>query len=153
MSVSKFLNLFGRKPPSPRRPVPGRLQPIDPIAQRESRSPGAAQLDWERTLSAAAQEWLHNFPPAVKPERLAEAFPRIANRLALCWRDTSLVDKVMDDLLVDKRGGRTGFPPTVSAELLRLQAFHERRSRSAVRDEGSTPGKAWDRHLQASADR
>lgn len=153
MSVSSFLAHFGRSKPSRKgRTAPAQTK-LACAANREARPAGSAQSDWELTLSATAKTWLTQFPPAVKPRRLSEAFPRIANRLALCWHDAVLIDKVMDDLLVDKRGGRTGFPSTISAELLRLQSFHERRQRNAKAKESPIPSKAWEQHLQASADR
>jgi hypothetical protein len=79
-------------------------------------------------LSAAARAWLRNLPGRVRPLQLCAAFPRIANRLASCWNDAALSDAVFNGLLLDDRGGRKGFPRGVAAELLRLQAYHERRT-------------------------
>jgi len=58
----------------------------------------------------------------------------VVNRLALSWRDPVVTGHVWDDLLVDRRSGRAGFPRPVLAELLRLRDYHSRR-----RGEASQP--------------
>lgn len=88
------------------------------------RLPSAAP---EEPLSTAARAWLRNLPGRVRPLQLCAAFPRIANRLASCWEDAALSDTLFNGLLLDDRGGRKGFPRGIAAELLRLQAYHERR--------------------------
>lgn len=72
-------------------------------------------------LSSVAREWVQSIPHAVRPGALAVRFPRIANRLALCWRDPALALQVLDQFLVDRRGGRQGFPTGVREELLALR--------------------------------
>jgi len=39
-------------------------------------------------------------------------------------QDPNAVQEVLDDVLIDRRGGRRGFPPPVQQELLRLRAFN-----------------------------
>ena len=73
--------------------------------------------------------------------------PGVANRLALCWRDTTLTDRLLDGFLVDRRGKRKGFPPPVAAELLALRDLHA--SRPLTED----PEDQWALRLQAFADR
>ena len=63
-----------------------------------------------------------------RPLELCNAYPRVANRIAQCWDDLAVTEAVLDDLLVDHRGGRKGFPAQIAVELLRLQSFHEERS-------------------------
>ena len=70
--------------------------------------------------------WVNDFPLERRPNLLLERYPHVANRLALCWADKALTNRLFEDLLVDKRGGRKGFPPQVSAELLRLRAAYPR---------------------------
>jgi hypothetical protein len=55
----------------------------------------------------------------------------VANRIALAWNDADLADGVFNELLLDRRGNRKGFPPAVAAEILRLHAYHEQRSFAA----------------------
>lgn len=79
----------------------------------------------DRALNGTARQWLRALPPRRRPLKLCEHFPRVANRLAFCWRDPDLARQTLDDLLVDRRGGRTGFPAPVVRELRRLAEFND----------------------------
>ena len=58
--------------------------------------------------------------PAARPTHLADAMPRIANALADRWSDTPAAAAYVGDLLIDRRGGRKGFPPEIKSELVML---------------------------------
>ena len=73
------------------------------------------------TLSSLATAWLIQFAPAQRPLNLCALYPRVANRLALCWPDTELKRRLLDSLLVDRRGKRQGFPGPVADELRSLR--------------------------------
>jgi hypothetical protein len=98
--------------------------------------PDTASLEWtpprrmpratDEALTGTTRRWLRELPARRRPLRLCQLYPRVANRLAWCWRDASLSRHVLDDLLIDRRGGRQGFPRPVQRELLRLQEFNER---------------------------
>lgn len=109
------------------RPTAGRAQ--SGVALRSAPNPA------DLVLSAEARNWCHSLPTAVRPLALCESFARLANRLALVWPDAELTDRFLDDLIIDRRGGRKGFPPAVMDELIRLRAF---RMRSATRESGTT---------------
>ena len=97
----------------------------------ESPASGAAARSDTRppdVLSTAAAAWLRTLPVSLRPMHLCKAFPRVANRIALVWNDYDLANGVFNDLLLDRRGNRKGFPPAVAAEILRLHAYHEQRS-------------------------
>jgi hypothetical protein len=72
-------------------------------------------------VSKSALVWVENLPPQAIPFYLCEHFPRIVNRLALCWADPELAIRRLDDLLKDKRGGRQGFPPEALREIETLR--------------------------------
>ena len=72
-------------------------------------------------LSALVASWMDSFAPESRPHGLCAQFPRIANRLALCWPDPGLTKRLLDDLFTDKRGSRRGFPPDVLKELKQLR--------------------------------
>jgi hypothetical protein len=100
----------------------------DPETQRwapHRRTPRAC----DGALNGTARLWLRRLPARRRPLRLCENFPRVANRIAWCWHDVALSEQVIDDLLTDRRGGRSGFPPAVVRELQRLREFnaHQRR--------------------------
>ena len=77
--------------------------------------------DQDLQLSDLARRWVDEMPQGLAPRELAREYPRIANRLALCWGDPKLAMAVLDSLLTDKRGGRRGFPRAVDQELRALR--------------------------------
>ena len=70
--------------------------------------------------------------PAKYPRILERSFPHILNRLMQIW-DTPEFDPFMQDLMVDKRGGRQGFPLEVAAELMFLSELHNRLKKKGYR--------------------
>jgi hypothetical protein len=81
----------------------------------------------DKKLSDLAKVWVDRFPPAHKPLSLCHLYPRIANRLALCWADQALTEMIFSELLEDRRGNRQGFPTAVQQELLTLLFAHRYR--------------------------
>jgi hypothetical protein len=74
-------------------------------------------------LLPLAEQWFDGFPAEVTPCALVSEFPRIANMLALQWRDRQACAAYFGELLVDRRGGRRGFPPAVQRDLERLRDY------------------------------
>jgi hypothetical protein len=81
----------------------------------------------DAALSDAARSWMQRLPEQVAPNRVCSLYPRIANRLAFLWPDPGLTEHFLDELLVDRRDGRQGFPPDVTVELLTLHRYNSRR--------------------------
>jgi len=102
---------------------------------------------FDRAMSRAASEWMLKLPKAVRPLKTAESYPRVLNRLALCWDDPVLAERVYDELLVDRRGKRRGFPPAVARELLAL------RGQMATVQLAEERSYRWDSRLQTPSDR
>jgi hypothetical protein len=80
----------------------------------------------------ATTKWAAGVPVEVQPLALLQTFPRIANTLARLWHDNIGLQNYLDDLLVDRRGGRRGFPPEIQSELLILRAYCEGRYPGAL---------------------
>jgi hypothetical protein len=81
-----------------------------------------------RTLDIALPvtlRWGESLPETAKATTLIQTYPRIANRIASAWRDERTCLAVLDELLVDRRGGRRGFGPMVQAELLALRSLRD----------------------------
>ena len=57
---------------------------------------------------------------------VAAAYPRVADRIRTLW-GTPQCDAYLDELLIDRRGGRQGFPPDVVSALLLLSEEHQTR--------------------------
>lgn len=75
----------------------------------------------DMSLSSLAQSWTTKLPADCRPLELCKAYPRIANRLAICWGDPVLMGSVFKELMTDRRRGRKGFPSAVRNELLALR--------------------------------
>lgn len=81
------------------------------------------------TDKAPMQAWLATLPQIVRPVALSGIYPRITKKIMRLWGDDAALAAYMDDLTVDRRGGRIGFPPKVAAEISRLQDYIRQRSR------------------------
>lgn len=92
----------------------------------------ALQRDWSgrRTppdkqspeLDAATFKWMAGLPAKTRPYELAKQFPRIANRLAESWISPMRCERYLNELMMDSRGNRKGFPADVAAEIAALKA-------------------------------
>lgn len=69
--------------------------------------------------------WAARLPVEVRPIQLMKQFARVANRVAATWRDAGAFYDCIGDLLIDRRGGRRGFPAEVSRELFLLRDYFE----------------------------
>lgn len=128
------ISLFRRTPSASeeaRARAAQRASPARAIDFTQLRAPVRPQ---DSSLGEVARRWLATLPSSVLPRELCAQYPRIANRLALCWSDTRLTDQVLDSLLVDRRGGRRGFPHEVREELAALDAYHRRRTATSQLD-------------------
>lgn len=76
-------------------------------------------------LTGDTIQWLAGLPPDVRPGALPIQYVRIANRLARVWPDAYACLAYLDDLLIDRRGGRQGFPFEVALELAGLKDHYE----------------------------
>ena len=79
-------------------------------------------------------DWILNLDPDARPTHLADSIPRIANALAERWSDPEAAGAYVTDLLVDRRGGRRGFPMQIKRELVMLHlVLRKNRSRQIAR--------------------
>ena len=121
---------FQRSPRSDVHQVGEHVVGPDTAQPRES-SPVAEQ-DWvsrrrarpAETLLPVATRWLTALPFDVYPLALAKTFPRIANALATFWERPDALTSYLGELLVDRRGGRNGFPLDVLDELNQLRSYY-----------------------------
>lgn len=113
----------------------------------------------DQRLSALTEAWLATLQANVRPHDLCAAYPRVANRIAICWSDWKLTDSVLDEFLTDKRGGRKGFPARVREDLIQLRLLSSKRAQpgqlqawrsTRTRD---TRDDKWSLHLQSPSDR
>jgi hypothetical protein len=76
-------------------------------------------------LKAATLEWLGSLPAGLRPKSLPLAYPRIANSLRDCWDKPKACLAYFEDLLIDGRGDRMGFPGEIALEIAALKDFYE----------------------------
>jgi len=74
---------------------------------------------------AATFKWVASLPRAIRPLALLQKYPRIVNVMAQTWADPPAFRDYMFELLIDRRGGRQGFPETMRCELLALRAYFD----------------------------
>lgn len=60
------------------------------------------------------------------PVELEKRYPRIFQRVLDLWGHKEL-DSYLDDLMIDERGDRAGFPPEVATEIIHLGLLHHTR--------------------------
>ena len=67
--------------------------------------------------------WVQQLPPEVRPRQLVIQYARIAHKLAELWKHPLACEKYFNELMMDDRGDRQGFPADVALELAALQAY------------------------------
>lgn len=95
-------------------------------AKRPSTSYTAAaqrhQPQW--VLEPRAIRMLDRLPPEMRLLELRRTFPHVINIIAQHWGDAAGMQKTMQSLLIDNRGGRQGFPADVRRELAELADYY-----------------------------
>lgn len=79
---------------------------------------------FEFELQPETDQWVSSLPSEIRPVNLVEKFPRIANNIARVWRRPVVCDKLLDELLIDHRGTRQGFPVDVALDILHLKEHY-----------------------------
>jgi hypothetical protein len=85
----------------------------------------------DQQLSADARALLASLDAGVRPMELAARYPRIVNAIARQWRSPVQLDRYFDELLMDSRGNRQGFPLKIVMELSTLREHYAAQSTSA----------------------
>jgi hypothetical protein len=101
----------------------------------------APLTDDDQVLQSHAHHWLRRIPSGAHPKQLCRYFPRIANCIAAHWHDPLATGHLLTELMVDRRGGRRGFPPRVAADIMGLHRLHARRLAhdAAAQGQGRVP--------------
>ncbi len=64
-------------------------------------------------------------PPRPPLKRTTARFPWVAERIERAWESPEKFQRVIDELLIDTRGDRQGFPFEVVDELADLKVYYE----------------------------
>ncbi len=73
--------------------------------------------------TADALLWFAKLPEPIRPKHLLDSFPRVLNRIAAHWAQRAECLSVLEDLLIDRRGTRSGFAPPIAEEIARLRDY------------------------------
>jgi len=90
---------------------------IDPILPSRPDAPGQA-------LDPQAQRLLGSLPVALRLPVLRRHYPHVVNRLVADWQLPRRMLRTFDELLVDSRGSRAGFPFEAALELMQLREHY-----------------------------
>jgi hypothetical protein len=112
--------LLGRKSASPSERLGAELEK----ELRALKAYRALQSGGMDTLRPETAAWLEALPAHVRPGELACQFPRIANKLQEIWKRPAICEEYIEDLVVDRRGGRKGFPAKVATEIVELRNYY-----------------------------
>jgi hypothetical protein len=112
--------------------VPANDFQVEPGARPDSLAPDTG-AEWTRRRTSEPANgllkptfaWAATLPLDIQPRTLMYKFPRIANLMAAMWQDPNSLRRYVDDLLVDRRGNRQGFPVEVLHELFKLRAHYD----------------------------
>jgi hypothetical protein len=89
----------------------------DVIARRRPQPP--------EVLVSDTIKWLATLPADVRPTALPTQYVRITNAVARIWSDHRRALEYLEELLIDRRGGRQGFPFEVALEIAGLKDYYE----------------------------
>jgi hypothetical protein len=108
-----------------------RLAVVEAKAKAKRGAPRAA-------LDQRSKQILVAIPADIRPNHIISTFPHIMNLISKSWHEPKEFVKTLDELLIDDRGNRVGFPFAVIVELTDLREYYF----STVRPEAR---KLWDR--------
>lgn len=94
--------------------------------------------------SSEVQAWLDRLPEAARAPKLAAAFPRIAERIARFDGEPPFAARYLDQLMIDRRGDRQGFPIEIGRELMRLRSHYAQRVEASI---AAGTDRGWGRAL------
>ncbi|MCP5266166.1 MAG: hypothetical protein H6934_08625 [Burkholderiaceae bacterium] len=109
--------------------MPTTLSEAERQLERERAAPAArprpsAETFDQHQLSRRALAVIETLPPGFRLHETRLQFPRVLERLAAVWHDPIEFRRTFDDLIMDDRGGRQGFPFEVVNELTDLQEYY-----------------------------
>ena len=93
-----------------------------PLRKTDATTVNAPAVEGRREpLEARAQTLLKSLPKMLSLAFCAQHYPHLVNRLAAVWHDSPALVRYIDSLLLNDRGGRTGFAFEALAELTELR--------------------------------
>lgn len=94
-----------------------------PLTEEEWKLKRAPEARQNQELAHPTFMWLAQLPGNMRPASLARQYPRIANKIAELWKLPLYCERYFDELMIDRRGNRLGFPPKIAAEIATLKVY------------------------------
>jgi hypothetical protein len=110
-------------------PAAADLNPSPADAAFKAMRNATAESDMQLTADGTAL--LASLDDQIRPKELASRYPRIVNKIARNWRLPSEMDRYFQELLMDTRGNRQGFPLKIVMELSTLREHYSGMSGTA----------------------
>jgi hypothetical protein len=76
-------------------------------------------------LSGAALRLLVKLDTKLRLHEISVRYPKVLNRIAAVWDRPLEAERCFDELLLDARGTRQGFPSSVISEIASLRHYYE----------------------------
>lgn len=84
-----------------------------------------ARINNDEPLRPETAQWLLALPATVRPHKLAQRYPRVANRICALWGQPRQCSDYLDELLLVRRPvPRQGFPSEVAKDIAGLTAYY-----------------------------
>ncbi|MBK8764434.1 MAG: hypothetical protein IPM01_07335 [Burkholderiaceae bacterium] len=103
--------------------TPARADGPAPTALDGDGAPGRPPL--RETLSDPAKALMNALPDHINVTAIALDYPHVMNRIASAWSEPRMLERLVEALLIDERGGREGFPFAVADALTDLRIHRQ----------------------------
>ena len=103
--------------------TPARAEGPAPSALDGDGAPGRPPL--RETLSDPAKALMNALPDHINVTAIALDYPHVMNRIASAWSEPRMLERLVEALLIDERGGREGFPFAVADALTDLRIHRQ----------------------------
>ncbi len=109
----------------------GRTHEIEPITETAAAPSEDTIARWTDPKMAMLRDWVMRLPAAHRPWELVSAYPHVLLTIITLSDSPDELLEFLDGLLIDKRGGRAGFPPELAVQILWIDDYCRTKIRAA----------------------
>ncbi|MCL4183661.1 MAG: hypothetical protein KJ011_09460 [Burkholderiaceae bacterium] len=110
------------------------LEPVAAVMQARSGLVITDERALPEPLDVRAQRLFASLPYALRMPVTRRRFPHVLNRIAADWDVPARLLHLVDELLIDQRGGREGFPFETVLELTNLREYYLNELHAGMRE-------------------
>lgn len=97
----------------------------------------------QSSTHSRAERLIASLPYALRLPATRKGFPHVVERIAQEWEVPRRFLQLMDELLIDGRGNREGFPFDCILELTALRDYYLKQMRAGLRERPAARTSAW----------